>query len=221
MRNLLAFQADHDYPVGLHGIYRMLGFVVLLSCKEIYTLVFPEVAFETPRSWFKGADTTAVCIWFEDYLTRHLETLEAQDPYLTSMLASFRAANMFLRVLFRSGLFLSLDRCHTAAQAGLDYMRTYQELAYQAFHVKKKTRFKITPKLHAFLHIVDHLCSAVDKKRRWTWSPVAEMVQMDEDFVGRVASLTTSVASRKVHIQSIRKYLTNVWTHLRRVKCKP
>ena len=150
-----------------------------------------------------------------------MATLDEEDPYLTSLLSAFRSANSFLRVLYRSGLFLSLERCHEAAQAGLTFLKSYQELASMAFHVKDKTRFKITPKLHALIHVIDHLCAGVETKRRWTWSPVAEMTQMDEDFVGRVSALTCSVSTRTVHMQSIRKYLTNVWLHLRHVKCQP
>ena len=134
------------------------------------------------------------------------------------MLDAFRSANAFLRVLYKSGLWLSQDRCRAAAQAGLDFIRSYLEIAAMA-HEAERTRFKLTPKLHAMIHITDHMVSGLERGLRWTLNPLSESVQMDEDLVGKVSSITCTVSTRQVHLQTIRKYLTNLWSHLRGTSC--
>ena len=148
----------------------------------------------------------------------NLNDISNDRAYFVSMLSAFKSANTFLRTLYRSGLFLSRERCRLAAQAGVDFIRAYREVASIAYSMGR-TRFKLTPKLHAFFHIVDHLCVAYEAERRWTFSPLGESVQMDEDFVGQISSLTCTVSTRKVHLESVRKYLTNVWSHVRPKRC--
>ncbi|OLP79425.1 hypothetical protein AK812_SmicGene40282 [Symbiodinium microadriaticum] len=131
------------------------------------------------RSWFKGADTRAVCSFLQSFLENHVAQLTAPDPYLESMLVAFRSANTFLQTLYSSGLWLAPSRCKQAAQSGFTFLRSYQEIAHAA-HQMEKTRFKLTPKLHAYLHIIDALASSFEKGQKWTWNPLADAVQLDE-----------------------------------------
>ncbi|CAE7208233.1 unnamed protein product [Symbiodinium sp. CCMP2592] len=164
-------------------------------------------------SWFKGADTRAVCSFLQSYFESHVAQLAAPDPYLQNILAALRSANQFLETLYSSGLWLSRDRCHRAAQAGLAFMKSFLEIAHSA-HRQGKTRFKLTPKLHAFLHMTEALAHAYETNRVWTWSPLADACQMDEDWIGRIAFLTTTVNRRTVHKQTLNKYLVNAARHL-------
>ena len=154
-----------------------------------------------------------MCYFLEDFWSSHISSLDAPDAYLSSMLDSLRAANAFMRILFRSGLWLSLDRCRAVAKAGLAFLKAYLEASHAAYTMGR-TRFKVTPKFHAMIHIVDSLVCASNAKQRWTLSPLSESTQMDEDFVGKVASITTSVDVRVVHSQTLDRYKTNVWKHL-------
>lgn len=165
------------------------------------------------RNWFKGADTAAMCSFLEAFWANHLAETSESDEYLHGILRCLRAANVFMRTLYRSGLWLSPERCKIIAEAGLACLKAYSETSHRAF-LQQKTRFKITPKFHAMIHIVDVLVGGYNSGRRWTLSPLSEATQMDEDFVGRISSKTLTVSSRQVHIQTLKKYLTAVWTHL-------
>ena len=166
------------------------------------------------RSWFKGADTTAVCYFLEDFFGKYIPTLSNPDPYLDSIWQALKGANKFLSVLYRSGLFLDRGACSQAAQAGLDFLRAYGEAAQLAFN-QGKTRCKLNRKYHAFIHIVDRLCVAYEGSCRWSFNPLGESTQMDEDFVGKLASLSCAASTRAVHLQTMSRYMTNAWMHLR------
>ena len=154
-----------------------------------------------------------MCSFLESYWSKHLEDASQQDLYLEGMLKAFRAANTFMRALYHAGLWLSLDRCKIIAESGLAFLKAYLETSTRAYKLQR-TRFKLTPKFHALIHIVDILVIAFNSGRCWTLNPLSEATQMDEDFIGRVASSTTCVSTRKMHLQTLRKYLTNVWTHV-------
>ncbi|CAE7294628.1 unnamed protein product [Symbiodinium sp. CCMP2592] len=195
-----------DIPVQLTAIYEMAS----EYCKSQNIPLHMDAL---TRNWFKGADTTAMCCFLENFWSNHISSLDAPDAYLSSMLDALRSANAFMRLLFRSGLWLSLDRCRAVAKAGLGFLKAYLEASHAAYTMRR-TRFKVTPKFHAMIHIVDTLVCASNAKRQWTLSPLSESTQIDEDFVGRIASITTSVDSRVVHKQTLDRYKTNVWKHL-------
>ncbi|CAE7259534.1 unnamed protein product [Symbiodinium sp. CCMP2592] len=205
-----------DIPVQLTAIYEMASeycksqnIPLHMDALTRHLLKFSGDA----ENWFKGADTTAMCCFLENFWSNHISSLDAPDAYLSSMLDALRSANAFMRLLFRSGLWLSLDRCRAVAKAGLGFLKAYLEASHAAYTMRR-TRFKVTPKFHAMIHIVDTLVCASNAKRQWTLSPLSESTQIDEDFVGRIASITTSVDSRVVHKQTLDRYKTNVWKHL-------
>ena len=145
---------------------------------------------------------------------QHLANASVRDAYLDGLLECLRAATAFMRTLYGSGLWLSLDRCRSAAESGLAFLRSYLATSHRAFELQR-TRFKLTPKFHALIHVIDVLVTACNSDRRWTLNPLSEATQMDEDFIGRVSSLTTAVSTRQMHTQTLKRYLTNVWTHVR------
>ena len=165
------------------------------------------------RSWFKGSDTTAVVLYLESFLEKHTSELATPDPYLDSILGALKNANVFLSTLYKSGLFLDRHTCKKVAQSGLNFLRFYSEAAQQAYD-QQKTRFKLNPKNHAFIHIVDRLVQAYDNEQIWAWNPLTDSTQMDEDFIGKIASLSQAASTRTVHMESISRYLINCWRHL-------
>ncbi|CAE7211121.1 unnamed protein product [Symbiodinium sp. CCMP2592] len=209
-----------DIPQQLQAIYALMA----KHCKDTATplhmdgltrhlLSFPGDYAYPVGNWFKGADTAAACSFLEAFWSEHLAVANEQDLYLDAVLRALRAANVFLRTLYRSGLWLSVDRCKIVAEAGLAFLKAYLEASSRAYE-RGRTRFKLTPKYHALIHIIDVLATAYESNRRWTLNPLCEATQMDEDFVGRVANVTTAVNVRQMHKSTLRKYLTNVWTHL-------
>ena len=155
-----------------------------------------------------------MCSFTEAFWAKHIAALPEPDEYLNGILRSLQAANRFLQGIYHSGLWLSQERTRMIAQSGLDFLRYYQTTSHRAFKLQK-TRFKLTPKYHALIHIIDVLVVGCKNGHRWTLSPLAESTQTDEDLVGRVSLITTRVSSRAVHTQTLQRYLMEVSTHLR------
>ena len=172
------------------------------------------------RYWFKAADTTAVTLFLQDFLTKHIETLLEEDAYLESILECCKVSNLFMATLYRAGLWLKPEECRIAAQCGLDFLRSYKECAQIAYNLNK-TRFKIQPKYHAMMHVVDGLCHATEHKLPFAYNPLGDSTQLDEDFIGRVAQLSTAVSSRTAHCQTISRYLVNALEALRAKDAAP
>ncbi|CAE7423345.1 unnamed protein product [Symbiodinium necroappetens] len=211
---------DGNFQTQLDAIYELLkshcqtaNIALHMDGLTRHLLKFPG-DYEFPvGTWFKGADTRAVCSFLESFLEHHVAQLAVPDPYLQSMLLACRSANEFLKVLYSSGLWLSRERCQRAAQAGFDFMKSYLETA-DAAHRLDKTRFKLTPKLHALLHVIEALAHGYERGQVWVWNPLGDACQMDEDWIGKIAGITTTVSTRSVHRQTLRKYLVNASRHL-------
>ena len=154
-----------------------------------------------------------MCLYLESFLVHHMNSLANPDPYLDSILEALKAANVFMSTLYSSGLFLDRATCKTVAQSGLDFLRAYAEAAQQAYD-QQKTRFKLNPKYHAYIHVVDRLSRAFEDGQAWAWNPLADSTQLDEDFIGKVAVSSCAASTRTVHMQTISRYLVNVWRHL-------
>ena len=92
--------------------------------------------------------------------------------------------------------------------------RECSELAYQ----QGKTRFKLPPKFHAYVHIVHGVIEQLGKLPQSVlegdlpsiYNPLAESCQMDEDFVGHIATLSRASVLHAVHKKTIGMYLTNL-----------
>ncbi|CAE7914152.1 unnamed protein product [Symbiodinium necroappetens] len=188
-----ALAGPGDMAVQLDGIYAL----AVQHCKSTQTPLHMDgltrhlyADYDYPvGSWFKGADTAAMCSFLEAFWAEHLAAHASDsDEYLHGILECLRVA----------------------AQAGASFLKAYIETSSRAFD-RQKTRFKLTPKFHGLIHIVDSLITGYNSGRRWTLSPLSESTQLDEDFIGRVSSTTTAVSSRNMHSQTLRKYLTNMW----------
>ncbi|CAE7831835.1 unnamed protein product, partial [Symbiodinium necroappetens] len=101
------------------------------------SLTFPRDSCYPVGSWFKGADTTAVLYFLEDFWGKHKAGLSQPDDYVDSIYDCCKSANTFLSLLYGSGLFLELSVTRQAAQAGLDFLRSYTECAQLAYDRKR------------------------------------------------------------------------------------
>ena len=197
----------------------LVNFRFIYKNDIIYIYMFDQIDLLYRRCWFKGADTSALCLFMESCLAKHLEDQTVADEFLNDIYHCFSAANRFKKVLYASGLWLSLDKCQAAAQAGLDFLRLYLLSSHRAYALGK-TRFKLTPKFHACIPVVDGLVTAFNSRRRWTLSPLSEGTQMDEDFVGKLSNIAVKVSPRMVHTHTLQRYLMVVSTQLRGEKCR-
>ena len=109
---------------------------------------------------------------------------------------------------------VSEDRCNSVCRACLRLPAKYLEVAYMAL-ANRKTRFKLSPKYHAFNHIADYVRVDLIKfpLAQWLRNPVTWSTQQCEDFTGRVSQLSTAVSSRACHRQVMCRYAVNLKNH--------
>ena len=130
------------------------------------------------------------------------------EEYTRYIWRAAQHANAFMRKLYRSGLWMQPPRAAAAADLGLSFLRCFYRLASLAYG-RRKTRFQIATKLHMFAHITHalRLEAATDNP---TLNPISFSCQADEDFVGKVCSLSRVCHGRTLHIKTLQKYKVNL-----------
>ena len=160
------------------------------------------------RTWFKGADTTSVLLWLEAVFSCLNE--ETFSTYTKAIEVAIHASNSFLRLLYRGGLWLTNVQAKTAIRHGRTFCRAYLDAAMEA-HQAQRLRFKISPKFHAFSHLTFDMWLQI--RNEWVLSPLLSCCQQDEDFVGKVCSLSVQGCFKLVHLHTVQRYLLNLHEH--------
>ena len=163
-----------------------------------------------PRGWFKGGDTTALCLWLEHKFAALVNACEPEVlSYFQNILKVFRHANLFLKTLYNSDLFLTVAERDIVIAEGRGFLKSFSACASHAFLSLNLTRFKYQPKYHLLAEIiyrleVERLASVA------SINVVAESTQLDEDFVGRCAKFSREVSARAIHVRTVKKYLLSL-----------
>ena len=163
----------------------------------------------TFRNWFKGNDTTSICRFIEWKFRRILaEYTGPHEDYLTGILTAATAGNEFLRTLYSSPLWMRACDAKHASHNGLEFMKAYKFIG--AYALKKQwPRYNLTPKIHFLAHLVHGLRGEAARGHE-VLNILSSSCQLDEDFVGRIASAVRVCSSRTVHMRTLEKYLINV-----------
>ena len=167
------------------------------------------------RSWFQGADTHAVLKFLEYKLT--LVDAPGWNVYKSCIMNAVQAANRFLSILYRSGLWLKPSTARDAVKSGMAFCMHYRECSELSYR-EHKTRFKLPPKFHAYVHIVHGIIeqlgtlpiSILTSDEPAILNPLCQSCQMDEDMVGHIAGLSRSSVANTVHEKTIGMYLMNL-----------
>ena len=161
------------------------------------------------RCWFKGADTSTLCLFLEARLSQALATTEDDSKdYLQNMIHALSHANSFMTCLYRADLWLQDADRDRLLHHGVQTMVFFKKLANQAY-TWGLTRWKLQPKFHFYAEVLYSL--HLDKSRDVpSLSPLSYCTQCDEDFVGRVAQASRTVSSRTVHVRTMEKYLLSL-----------
>lgn len=168
--------------------------------------------------WFKGADTHSVAKWVEHkFGGLHAR---AWDGYRLSIYHTAKCANAFLSQLYRGGLWLQPSYVAPIIKSGMTFLREYRVCAQYAFD-GGKCRFKISPKFHAFCHIVHSLIEQVGNlpprvmrdDSHSIINPLTYSCQLDEDFVGQISSLSRTGTLFTAHQRVMDLYLLNLPKH--------
>ena len=167
------------------------------------------------RQWFKGADTHAV-LKFLEYKVAQVDAAD-WTVYKSSILNAVQAANRFLSILYRAGLWLKASVAREAVKSGMAFCLHYRECSEFSYR-ENKTRFKLPPKFHAYVHLVHGIIEQLGKlpisiltsTEPAVLNPLCQSCQMDEDMVGHIATLSRSSVAKIVHEKTLDMYLLNL-----------
>ena len=129
----------------------------------------------------------------------------SDQEYVSLMVRVLKAANTFMRTLFHSGIWLLDGERDILIANGLQVLSCFKRLASIAY-VRGATRWKLQPKYHYHFEQIYDMVIERDEDLP-SLNPMSTGTQLDEDFVGRVATHSRTVSGRSIHIRTIEKYL--------------
>ena len=158
------------------------------------------------RSWFKGADTTSLCLYLESkYLTLIADNPEHEHKgYFCNILETLKAANVFLKTLYHASVWLTSQERSLALTSSDRFFQAFAACANYAYSIGK-ARWKYIPKFHMFAEIAWRLRKD-QSSSLYSLNPVCEATQVDEDFVGRVSTMSRAVSIRTQHFKTLERY---------------
>ena len=125
--------------------------------------------------------------------------------FFSKMLALFRNANRFMSLLYYCNLWLTDRQRDDLITFGTSFLEDFECCAQYSYELRM-TRFKLQPKYHMVGELIFSLRLQRSKGAQ-SLNPLTASTQIDEDFVGRVAAMSRTVASRTIHYRTIKKYL--------------
>lgn len=119
-------------------------------------------------------------------------------------LDAISGANVFMRVLYHSALWLTSDERRTLIKSGHQCIASYLKCANLCYQ-QELTRFKLQPKLHMFGELVYEM-EHQERQHLPSLNPLAWATQQDEDFVGRICTYSRTVSIRTIHSRTLTRY---------------
>eukprot|EP00438_Fugacium_kawagutii_P032281 Skav200056 [mRNA] locus=scaffold2277:17789:18391:- [translate_table: standard] len=156
-------------------------------------------------NWFKGDDTRTLCSFLVSKFAVLVDQPEnGHISYVASIHQALVAANLFLSTLYRSGLWLTERQRRRIIDSVGSLLEHFTQCANYAF-TQGWVRFKFQPKFHMIAELRYGLMMDA-KENRASISPLAFSCQMDEDFVGRIATQSRRVSARTLHVKVLQRY---------------
>ena len=127
---------------------------------------------------------------------------------MTRILQVARHTNTCLSMLYEAPLWMEPDTARAISDEGLNFLRGFKKLASMALR-RGNPRYQIVTKLHFWAHICWDLRFQADTGYP-VLNPLAYSCQMDEDYVGKVCSLSRLCHGRTMHFATLQKYKINL-----------
>ena len=157
------------------------------------TLKYPELKC-------KGYDTYIVLKWL-------VEEVTLQDCGNDLLACALWAADSWLRVLSKSGLFLTPNEELHKLQVGNLFLKSYLNLAVGALE-NRKMLYRLRPKFHLLFHLVnENRPSRLNCTLNSTW--------MDEDAMKKWMRIARMVHKRTAAENTLRRFILGFHTKLR------
>ena len=119
-------------------------------------------------------------------------------------LEAISGANVFMKVLYHSALWLTSDERHTLIKSGHQCIASFLKCANLCYG-EGLTRFKLQPKLHMFGELVYEM-EHQERQHVRSLNPLTWATQQDEDFVGRICTYSRTVSIRTIHSRTLTRY---------------
>lgn len=112
--------------------------------------------------------------------------------------------NAFLAALYAEGYWVKSEVALKASQCLSRFLECYQACT-RFCHDEGLNLFQTISKCHMLVHVV-HRLAAEASLGKFATNPLAESVQMQEDFIGRPSRLSRRVSPRLVHLRCMQRY---------------
>ena len=146
-------------------------------------------------SKFKAAQVKQLVPWLADFAGRFAHVGYRHQVRATLLWSLAR----YIQVLDEAGRWMQDDEIASAMSAGELFLDCFSELAALALQANEAL-WKIRPKLHYMCHSVADLASG--------WNCRFDHCFMDEDFVGKMASLGRQCHRRTASLRILQRYVT-------------
>lgn len=153
---------------------------------------YPTTSTYPQGGWHKADLSTSLMGWV---VWRYEREGHNWSPMLKVAGMAGQRANNFLRILYNSEAWLTVDQATKAGSEGLDFLKKYATLCKMGLN-EKRTLWVLQPKMHALHHLVLSLLQGSQK------GPVLNLLtyatQQDEDFIGRPSRLARRVTAQPI-----------------------
>ena len=118
--------------------------------------------------------------------------------------------NVFFSTLYGAGYWIRREVALCLAELVKIFLLSYSTCAVLCKQ-RRSNRFALVPKLHMLDHVGKRLHDDAGKAG-WCRNPIAESVQIQEDYIGKPSRVSRRVSSRKIHERVLKRAL--LATHL-------
>ena len=168
------------------------------------TITWKKQSDEPAGAWNKGNVTSLLCRWFEALCAEEAGQIQPGSMLdIAGQACAF--LNRFLRVLYKTEVFIEKTKGLAIADDGRQFLRLYRVLAERAFGDGRQL-FPLLPKIHSLDHITYQL-SVQCRVKGLAWNPLIMGNQMEEDFIGRPSRISRRVSPRMPATRTIQRYL--------------
>lgn len=226
----LGYMCYFDYAGDLKNLparlSRAFSLFKLWCCAEgKYTILkqFTKANLHTAKGYpflgGKGSDCTLAFMWLQFFIP-HLQKEpknETDRVMLEAMLQVTEGLCNFIGITHSHPMWLPPSCVAFLHQEGLKALRGYAFCARVAA-TNKKRFFGLKPKYHYFAHMVFQLRdSLAANPEAEVLSPITYNCEGNEDFIGRVASISRAVNTRAATKRTMQRYGLSFAARLRRI----
>ena len=124
------------------------------------------------------------------------------------------AMNLLMEALYREGFWIHRDRGLQLAELFMLFLKCFQ-CAVSESRARGLNRFSLVPKIHMLHHISLRMKSEC-QQAAFCCNPLAESVQIQEDYIGRPSRLSRRVGMKLLHLRVVQRSLISTMYALKR-----